>query len=123
MSLQGPLVGLRVLEMAGIGPGPFAAMMFADAGAEGLRVDRPDKVGVDEDTVQRFDILNRGKRSVALDLKSPDGVATVLDLVERADVLIEGFRPGVMERLGLGPDVCLDRNARLIYARMTGWGQ
>src|SRR5437879_5610852 len=116
---MGPLQGLRVIEMAGIGPGPFTAMMLADMGADVVRVDRPGS-GAGDPT---RDVLNRGRRSVAVDLKHPDGVATVLRLVEQADALIEGFRPGVMERLGLGPDECLARNPRLVYGRMTGWGQ
>lgn len=120
---MGPLKGLRVIEMAGIGPGPFAAMMLADMGADVIRIDRKDAVGAAGERDPRFEVLNRGRRSVALDLKHPDAVATVLELVERADVLIEGFRPGVMERLGLGPDVCAARNRRLVYGRMTGWGQ
>ncbi|MFF7647173.1 CoA transferase [Streptomyces canus] len=116
------LSGLRVLELAGLGPGPFAGMLLADLGADVVVVDRPgtgnDLVG---DAAQN--LLNRGKRSVALDLKTPDGVATALDLAGRADVLIEGFRPGVCERLGLGPEHCWERNPALVYGRMTGWGQ
>lgn len=124
MTTTGPLAGYRIIEMAGIGPGPFAAMLLADMGAEVIRVDRPAAMpspGAAGRT-QR-DILQRGRRNVALDLKHPDGVATVLDLVAEADGLIEGFRPGVMERLGLGPDVCLARNPKLVFGRMTGWGQ
>ena len=117
---MGPLSGLRVVELQGIGPGPFCAMMLADMGAEVIRVDRASAVG---QGAGRADILARGRRSVAVDLKHGEGVETVLKLLERADVLIEGFRPGVMERLGLGPEVCLERNPRLIYGRMTGWGQ
>src|SRR6266513_617334 len=117
--MAGPLQGLKVIEMAGIGPGPFTAMMLADMGADVLRVDRPNARVLNPDK----DVLNRGRRSVAVDLKHPDGVQTVLRLVERADALLEGFRPGVMERLGLGPDECLARNPRLVYGRMTGWGQ
>lgn len=120
---QGPLKGLKVLELAGIGPGPFCAMMLADMGAEVLRLDRSDAVRSPAERDPRFEILNRGRRSVALDLKSPGAVELVLDLVAQSDVLIEGFRPGVMERLGLGPEACLGRNPRLIYGRMTGWGQ
>ena len=116
---MGPLQGIRVIEMAGIGPGPFTAMMLSDMGAEVVRVDRPG--GVPGDPTR--DVLNRGRRSVAVDLKHPDGVETILRLVEHADALIEGFRPGVMERLGLGPDDCLARNPRLVFGRMTGWGQ
>jgi alpha-methylacyl-CoA racemase len=117
--MAGPLAGVKVIEMAGIGPGPLTAMMLADMGAEVIRVDRTAPTGANH----TLDVLNRGRRSVAVDLKHPDGVATVLRLVEQADALIEGFRPGVMERLGLGPDVCLERNPRLVYGRMTGWGQ
>ncbi|WP_299954793.1 CaiB/BaiF CoA-transferase family protein [uncultured Modestobacter sp.] len=118
---MGPLHGLRVVELAGIGPGPFAAMLLADLGADVLRIDRPGAAP----TFGRpeVDLLARGRRSVAVDLKHPDGVATVLTLAERADVLLEGFRPGVTERLGVGPDECLARNPRLVYGRMTGWGQ
>nr|WP_326846272.1 CaiB/BaiF CoA-transferase family protein [Streptomyces kaniharaensis] len=117
----GPLAGVRVVELAGIGPGPFAAMLLADLGADVVRVDRPDPspLGVDP----AYDVTNRNKRSVLIDLKSPDGPARVLDLVERADLLIEGYRPGVAERLGIGPEVCLGRNPALVYGRMTGWGQ
>jgi alpha-methylacyl-CoA racemase len=107
------------LELQGIGPGPFCGMMLADLGAEVIRVDRAAAVG----TEARVDVLARGRRSIAVDLKHADGIATVLRLIQATDVLIEGFRPGVMERLGLGPDVCLDRNPRLVYGRMTGWGQ
>ncbi len=118
---QGPLTGVRVVELAGIGPGPFAAMLLADLGADVVRVDRPGGTGlaIDPD----HDITNRNKRSMIVDLKSPDGPAHVLDLAARADVLIEGYRPGVAERLGVGPDACHARNPRLVYGRMTGWGQ
>lgn len=117
--MPGPLNGLRILELAGIGPGPFCAMMLADLGAEVIRIDRkaPGFLG------GGGTIVDRGRRSLALDIKQPDAAAIVLDLVESSDALIEGFRPGVMERLGLGPDVCLARNPRLVYGRMTGWGQ
>ncbi|MFO0689591.1 MAG: CaiB/BaiF CoA-transferase family protein [Myxococcota bacterium] len=118
---KGPLSGIRVLEVAGIGPGPFCGMMLADMGADVVRIDRATK-GRDMGRAP-IDVLARGRRSVAVDLKSGEGVAVVLRLVEQADVLLEGFRPGVMERLGLGPDVCLARNPRLVYGRMTGWGQ
>ena len=117
---MGPLTGLGVIELQGIGPGPFCGMMLADMGAEVVRVDRASAVGQGS---PRADVLARGRRSIAVDLKNPDGVETVLRLLENNDVLIEGFRPGVMERLGLGPDVCLDRNPGLVYGRMTGWGQ
>ena len=116
---MGPLQGIKIVELAGIGPGPFCAMMLADMGAEVIRVDRLSAKG----TGSRRDVYLRGRRSIAVDLKHPDGVATVLRLIETADALIEGFRPGVMERLGLGPEICLARNPRLIYGRMTGWGQ
>jgi len=119
---MGPLQGVKILEIAGIGPGPFAAMMLSDMGAEVLRVDRPSGGSMRFDTGQ-FDFLGRGRRSISLDLKSEQGVALVLDLVAGADALLEGFRPGVMERLGVGPDVCLERNPALVYGRMTGWGQ
>lgn len=120
---MGPLAGIRVIEIAGIGPGPFCAMLLADMGADVLRIDRTadSDLGLPRDP--RFDLLNRGRRSVALNLKKPEGVATALRLIGQADALIEGFRPGVMERLGLGPDVCLGRNPKLVYGRMTGWGQ
>ncbi len=115
----GPLAGVKIIEMAGIGPGPFCAMLLADMGADILRIDR--KAGGGQPV--RFDVLRRGRRSVGFDLKKPEAVAACLGLIEKADALIEGFRPGVMERLGLGPDVCLKRNPRLVYGRMTGWGQ
>ena len=118
---MGHLQGLRVVELAGIGPGPFAAMLLADLGADVVRIDRPGATPTFGYT--GIDLLTRGRRSVAVDLKHPDGAATVLALAERADVLLEGFRPGVAERLGLGPDACLERNPRLVYGRMTGWGQ
>jgi len=120
---MGPLAGLRVVEIAGIGPGPFAAMMLADMGADVVRVDRAASVYGGDPATPPKDVMNRGRRSVAVDLKHPSGVETVLDLVERADALLEGFRPGVTERLGIGPDACLARNPRLVYGRMTGWGQ
>lgn len=117
---MGPLTGLRVVELQGIGPGPFCGMMLADMGAEIIRVDRSAAVG---SGARSADVLARGRKSIAVDLKNPQGVETVLKLVETADVLLEGFRPGVTERLGLGPDVCLERNPKLVYGRMTGWGQ
>ncbi|WP_338674065.1 CaiB/BaiF CoA-transferase family protein [Streptomyces sp. SCSIO 30461] len=117
----GPLAGVRVVELAGIGPGPFAAMLLADLGADVVRVDRPGGAGISIDPA--YDLTNRNKRSVLIDLKSGDGAERVLDLAERADVLIEGYRPGVAERLGVGPDECHARNPRLVYGRMTGWGQ
>ena len=122
---MGPLQGIRLVEMAGIGPGPFAAMVLSDMGAEIIRIDRPSgKLGGTAGRMTaKQNVLNRGRRSIAIDLKSPEGVRTVLRLIEKADGLIEGFRPGVMERLGLGPDVCLERNPKLVFGRMTGWGQ
>ena len=119
---MGPLEGLRVVEIASVGPGPFAAMVLADLGAEVIRIDRPGGSS-DLPMFPGLDLLNRGRRSAAIDLKHPDGVTTVLRLVEQADVLIEGFRPGVAERLGIGPEVCHTRNPGLVYGRMTGWGQ
>jgi alpha-methylacyl-CoA racemase len=121
--VAGPLAGYKIIEIAGIGPGPFAAMLLADMGAEVIRVERAGAVRGPAPDSPHFDVLQRGRRNVALDLKNPDGVATLLDLVESADALIEGFRPGVMERLGLGPDECLARNPKLVFGRMTGWGQ
>ncbi|MFF9492524.1 CaiB/BaiF CoA transferase family protein [Streptomyces flaveolus] len=118
---DGPLSGVRVVEMAAIGPGPFAAMLLADLGADVVRVDRPGGPSLAIDPAR--DVTNRNKRSVIVDLKSPDGPARVLDLAGRADVLIEGYRPGVAERLGVGPESCHARNPRLVYGRMTGWGQ
>jgi alpha-methylacyl-CoA racemase len=112
---------VRVVEIAGIGPGPHAAMLLADLGADVIRVERPGGAG--SAGPRETDLLTRGRPSVALDLKQPEGVQTVLRLVERADLLIEGMRPGAMERLGLGPDDCRERNPRLVYGRMTGWGQ
>ncbi|MBF9033740.1 CoA transferase [Rhodobacterales bacterium HKCCE2091] len=116
---QGPLTGIRAVEFVGVGPGPFAAMWLADMGAEVIRVDRPGQRW----NQTRGDVLNRGRRSLALDLKADGAAEVALRLVSAADVLIEGFRPGVMERLGLGPDTALERNPRLVYGRMTGWGQ
>ena len=123
---SGPLAGLRVVELAGIGPCPFAGMMLADMGADVVRIERrPDPAAANPYPVlgTRFDVMARGRRSLALDLKTPQGVALLLDLVAKADALVEGFRPGVMERLGLGPDTCLARNPKLVYGRVTGWGQ
>jgi alpha-methylacyl-CoA racemase len=116
----GPLRDVKVVELAGIGPGPHACMILADLGADVVRIDRPGGQAL---TGGPHDLLNRGRPSVALDLKHPDATATVLALVEQADLLVEGLRPGTTERLGLGPDVCLARNPRLVYGRMTGWGQ
>ncbi|WP_329048890.1 CoA transferase [Streptomyces violaceus] len=118
---HGPLTGVRVVELAGIGPGPFAAMLLADLGADVVRVDRPGGPGLAIDPA--YDVTNRNKRSVIVDLKTPDGPDRVLDLAARADILVEGYRPGVAERLGVGPEACHTRNPRLVYGRMTGWGQ
>ncbi|GAA2384915.1 CaiB/BaiF CoA-transferase family protein [Dactylosporangium salmoneum] len=118
---EGPLRDLRVIELAGIGPGPFAAMVLADLGADVVRVERPS--GSPLGPPPEHDLVNRGKRSVAADLKTPEGVATVLALAQKAHVLIEGFRPGVAERLGVGPEQVHARNPALVYGRMTGWGQ
>lgn len=123
--MPGPLAGLKIIEFAGIGPGPFAAMLFADMGAEVVRVERRGMARRPLSLLNAgpFDVLNRGRRAIAIDLKRPGGVQVALRLVKQADALIEGFRPGVMERLGLGPDICLQCNPRLVYGRMTGWGQ
>lgn len=118
---MGPLKGLKVIEIAGVGPGPFAAMMLADMGAEVIRVERPGGTGLTPS--RQHDFLGRGRRCIAVDLKKPEGVKTVLKLIESAEALIEGFRPGVMEKLGLGPEVCEKINSKLVYGRMTGWGQ
>jgi alpha-methylacyl-CoA racemase len=115
---MGPLEGIRIVEFAGIGPGPFAAMLFADMGADVIRIDRK---GGRKPTPAEISL--RGRNTVALDLKKPEAVEAALKLIDKADALIEGFRPGVMERLGIGPDVCLKRNPKLVYGRMTGWGQ
>ncbi len=121
MSRSGPLTGVRVIELAGIGPGPTAAMMLADMGAEVLRVDRP--TALRGGAGASFDVPARGRRSTVIDLRRPEAAEVLLTLVENADILIEGNRPGVTERLGIGPDACLARNPRLVYGRMTGWGQ
>jgi len=120
---MGPLEGVRVIELAGIGPAPMCCMLLADLGADVLRVDRIDASPELFPAPARFQVLNRGRRSVGLDLKSADGRSAALDLVARADLLVEGFRPGVAERLGLGPSTCHAKNPRLVYGRMTGWGQ
>ena len=119
--MSGPLSGFKIIEMAGIGPGPFCGMMLSDLGAEILRIDRADKVR--PDATPNKELLARGRKSVGVNLKTPEGVELVLRLLEGADGLIEGYRPGVMERLGLGPDTCIARSPRLVYGRMTGWGQ
>jgi alpha-methylacyl-CoA racemase len=121
--VAGPLQGFRVVEMGGIGPAPFAGALLGDLGADIVRIDRIAKPGVEPDLPAQFDFYNRNKRSIALDLKQPQAIATVLKLIKQADALIEGFRPSVMERLGLGPEACHATNPRLVYARMTGWGQ
>lgn len=121
--MPGPLAGLRIVEMVGLGPAPFAAMMLADAGADVIRIHQKGQKPEIPLMNTRFDVLARGRRSIALDLKDAVEREVMLDLVARADALLEGFRPGVMERLGLGPDACLARNPRLAYGRMTGWGQ
>jgi alpha-methylacyl-CoA racemase len=135
--MPGPLAGTKVVELQGRGPGPFGAMLLADLGADVVRIVRPDEVtpGDSQDDAEesdaermirghrQIDLLARGRRSVAIDLKHPDGLAAALRLIDGADVLVEGYRPGVVERLGLGPDVCLERNPVLVYARITGWGQ
>ncbi len=121
--MAGPLTGYRILEIAGIGPGPFASMLLSDMGADVIRIDRSQAVMGGDPDKPPFDLLNRGRRSIGIDLKNPDGIETVLKLVEKSDALLEGFRPGVTERLGIGPDVCLGRNPKLVYGRMTGWGQ
>jgi len=122
--MGGPLTGIRVLELPNIGPIQFAGMMLSDLGADVLRLDRASEVGAGESfAASPYAVLDRGRRSIGIDLKHPEGVATVRRLAESADVLIEGFRPGVAERLGIGPDTCRARNPRLVYGRMTGWGQ
>jgi alpha-methylacyl-CoA racemase len=118
-----PLTGVRVVELPAIGPVPFAGMVLADLGAEVIRITRPESADLGVALDPRFELMHRGRPAVAIDLKHPDGTACALGLIERGDALIEGFRPGVMERLGLGPDVCHARNPRLVYGRMTGWGQ
>ncbi|MFC3230166.1 CaiB/BaiF CoA transferase family protein [Marinibaculum pumilum] len=120
---MGPLSGVKVVEFAGIGPGPFCGMLLADQGADVLRIDRTAAADLGVPVDPRFDVLGRGRRSVALDLKKPEAIETALQLIAKADAVIEGFRPGVMERLGLGPEICLERNPKLVFGRMTGWGQ
>ncbi|MDA0364613.1 MAG: CaiB/BaiF CoA-transferase family protein [Chloroflexi bacterium] len=121
--MVGPLHGIRIIEFAGIGPGPFCGMMLSDMGADIVRVDRTDRARGGDPAKPPGDLLARGRRSIAIDLKQPEGVALAWRLIEGADALFEGFRPGVMERFGLGPDESLQRNPKLVYGRMTGWGQ
>nr|WP_312870676.1 CaiB/BaiF CoA-transferase family protein [Gordonia asplenii] len=123
MNVSGPLVGMRVIELGGVGPIPFTCQLLADLGADIIRIDRPPGYDGGAPIEARYNITNRGRRSAAFDLKNPAAVEAILDLVRDADVLVEGFRPGVTERLGLGPDRCLEVNPRLVYGRMTGWGQ
>lgn len=120
---MGVLSGYKIVEFAGIGPAPMCAMLLSDMGAEVLRIDRAEDANLGIPTEAKYSVLNRGRRSVAIDLKRKEGTEVALALIQRADALIEGFRPGVMERLGLGPEPCLARNPRLVYGRMTGWGQ
>ncbi len=120
---MGTLSGYKIVEFAGIGPAPMCAMLLADMGAEVLRIDRAEDAALGISLEAKYSLLSRGRKSVAIDLKRPEGVAAAMKLIEKADALLEGFRPKVMERLGLGPDECLKRNPRLIYGRMTGWGQ
>lgn len=119
---KGPLNGVQIIEVAGLGAGPMAAMMLADMGADVIRIDRMEPTSMDQWS-RNYDVTGRTRRSVAINLRKPEGVALALRLIERADGLIESFRPGVAERLGVGPEVCLERNPRLVYGRMTGWGQ
>jgi alpha-methylacyl-CoA racemase len=121
--IMGPLKGVKIVEMGGIGPGPMCALLLADMGADIIRIDRMQDAGLGVHTDPKFNLLMRGRRSVAVDSKSKEGQALILDLIADADGLIEGFRPGVMERLGLGPDVVLEKNPKIAYGRMTGWGQ
>lgn len=118
--MAGPLTGVKIVEVGGIGPGPFCAMMLSDMGAEVIRVERLGHQGLADPI---YEVMHRNRRSIIIDLKKPEGVEAILKIIEQVDALQEGFRPGVMERLGLGPDVCLSRNPRLVYGRMTGWGQ
>ena len=123
MAASGPLAGYKIIELAGIGPNPMCAMMLADMGAEVIHVDRVTDSDLGINVDPKYMLLNRGRRSIAVDLKTPAGVELVLRLISDADALIEGFRPGVTERLGLGPDICMARNEKLVYGRVTGWGQ
>ena len=121
--MSGPLNGFKIIEFAGLGPAPFAGMMLSDMGAEILRIDRMSTKSTENSGGGNFDILSRGRQTLTIDLKKPDGALLALKLIEKADALIEGFRPGVMEELGLGPEMCLKKNPKLVYGRMTGWGQ
>ena len=121
---MGPLSGLRIIEMAGLGPAPFAGMLFSDMGADVVRIDRKTSAAGDAfERVKDANFIDRGRRSIALDLKKPEAIEAALELIANSDALIEGFRPGVMERLGLGPETCLARHPGLVYGRVTGWGQ
>src|ERR1700741_4516078 len=120
---MGVLSGIKIVDFAGTGPAPMCAMLLSDMGAEVLRLDRAEDADLGINTESKYNLLGRGRRSVAIDLKRREGTDLALKLIERADALLEGFRPGVMERLGLGPDVCQARNPKLVYGRMTGWGQ
>ena len=120
---MGPLEGFRIIEIAGIGPGPFCGMLLADMGADLIRIERPGGASAGVDIPEPYNVLARGRPSIEVDLKSDDGVELVLKLCAKADALFEGFRPGVMEQLGLGPDECMAANSRLVYGRVTGWGQ
>jgi crotonobetainyl-CoA:carnitine CoA-transferase CaiB-like acyl-CoA transferase len=120
---MGPLTGIKIVELAGIGPGPMCGVLLADLGARVLRIDRPTPSNLGVERPLEYNLVLRNRETIALDLKAPAAIEVVLDLVESADALIEGFRPGVTERLGLGPDICLTRNPRLVYGRVTGWGQ
>ena len=120
---MGALDGVKIIEFAGIGPAPMCGMLLADMGAEILRVDRLQPSGLGIPVSPRYAVMERGRRSVAVDLKNPHGQEAVWRLLDKADALIEGFRPGVMERLGLGPEACLERNPKLVFGRVTGWGQ
>ena len=120
---MGPLAGLKIVEFAGIGPGPFAAMLLADLGAEIIRIERKEPSGLGLERPRKYDYAMRNRTTIQLDLKSPQGIDFALRLVDQADALMEGFRPQVMERLGIGPNVCLKRNPKLVFGRITGWGQ
>jgi alpha-methylacyl-CoA racemase len=120
---MGPLEGIKIIEIGSIGPGPYCGMLLAEMGASLIRIERPAGTGNELDLPHRFDLMNRSRPAVGIDFKDPSGVGMVLDLCEEADALFEGFRPGVMERLGLGPEVCLERNPALVFGRVTGWGQ